>query len=85
MPYLNNYSFFSTDPYRQLAGTPSRFPDGNERICLEFIAWLKQFTSQDSSKRTTLATYVAAGPDFQVLQWVFPATCFVYTATVSPV
>jgi len=85
MPYLNNYSFFSTDPYRQLAGTPSRFPDGNERICLEFIAWMKQFTSQDSSKRTTLATYVAAGPDFQVLQWVFPATCFVYTATVSPV
>lgn len=85
MPYLNNYSFFSTDPYRQLAGTPSRFPDGNDRICLEFIAWLKQFTSQDSSKRTTLATYVAAGPDFQVLQWVFPATCFVYTATVSPV
>ncbi len=85
MPYLNNYSFFSTDPYRQMDVAPARFPDGNERICLEFIAWMKQFTSLDSSKRTTIATYVAAGPDFQVLQWIFPATCFVYTATISPV
>ncbi len=83
MPYLNNYSFFSTDPYRQLeSSAPARFPDGNERISLEYIAWIKQFTSQDSSKRLTLATYVAAGPDFQVLQWVFPATGFVYA--VSP-
>lgn len=85
MPYLNNYSFFSTDPYRVLdEDAPTRFPDGNQFIGLEYISWIKQFTSGDSSKRTTLATYVSAGPDFQVLQWVFPATCFHYSSNPSP-
>lgn len=85
MPYLNNYSFLSTDPYRPLGSTPSRVPDGNNRMSLEFHAWLKQTTANETSSKTTLATYVAIGPDFQVLQWVFPATSFSYTASISPV
>jgi hypothetical protein len=86
MPYLNNYSFFSTDPRRVMnPSAPSRFEDGSSRICLNFSAWLKQFTSEDTSKKVTLATYVAAGPDFQVLQWVFPATAYVYTTPVTAV
>jgi hypothetical protein len=84
MPYLNNYSFYSTDPARVLSpSAPSRFGDGSERISLVYSAWLKQFTSEDTSKRVTLATYVGAGPDFQVLQWVFPATAFVYTTVTA--
>jgi len=85
MPYLNNYSFFSTDPARVMQpNVPARFEDGSARISLVYSAWLKQFTAQETSKRVTLATYVGAGPDLQVLQWVFPATAFVYT-TVSAV
>jgi hypothetical protein len=84
MPYLNNYSFFSTDPARVLQNTQiARFDDGSGRISLNYSAWLKQFTSEDVSKRVTLATYVGVGPDFQVLQWVFPATAFVYTTVTA--
>lgn len=84
MPYLNNFSFYSTDPARVLStNAPSRFDDGSNRISLVYSAWLKQFTSEETSKRVTLATYVGAGPDFQVLQWVFPATAFVYTTVTA--
>lgn len=84
MPYLNNFSFYSTDPARVLSpSVPSRFDDGSNRISLVYSAWLKQFTSEETSKRVTLATYVGAGPDFQVLQWVFPATAFVYTTVTA--
>lgn len=84
MPYLNNFSFYSTDPARVLSpSVPSRFDDGSNRISLVYSAWLKQFTSEETSKRVTLATYVGAGPDFQVLQWVFPATGFVYTTVTA--
>lgn len=84
MPYLNNYSFFSTDPARVLQSSQiARFDDGSGRISLVYSAWLKQFVSEDVSKKVTLATYVGAGPDFQVLQWVFPATAFVYTSVTA--
>jgi hypothetical protein len=84
MPYLNSYSFYSTDPARVMnPNAPSRFDDGSSRIGLVYSAWLKQFTSEETSKRVTLATYVGAGPDFQVLQWVFPATAFVYTTVTA--
>lgn len=82
VPYLNNFSFYSTDPYRVMTeAVPTGLLDDSNNHSWYASIWLKQTTANEVANRTTVASYVAAGPDFQVLMWVFPATHFVYASS----
>lgn len=81
VPYLNKFSFMSPDPSNGLSNAaPTYVPDGNEKQSVVFAAFCKQSAANATSRYCSLTTYIAAGPDYQVLQWVFPATCWLYNS-----
>lgn len=81
VPYLNKFSFMSPDPGNAFRiGPPEYVADGLERQSVNFAALLKQSSANETAYPSSLTTYLAAGPDYQVLQWVFPATCWIYSS-----